>query len=91
MEIEWDEAKAEENLRRRGIDFDTAVDVLSDPRKIERLDKRFNYGEERIQVIGHAGGRILFVVYTLRSTRYRIISVRRANRHERAAYHALHG
>lgn len=91
MEIEWDDAKAAANLHRRGIDFVTAVEVLSDPHKIERLDQRFPYGEERIQVIGSAGGQILLVVYTLRSNRYRIISVRRANRHERAAYHALHG
>ena len=90
MEIEWDDEKAEANLRRRGIDFASALDVLADPRRFERVDNRLDYGEERIQVIGCAGGQILFVVYTKRANRFRIISVRRASRDERTAYYTLH-
>ena len=89
MEYEWDAAKAAENRYRHGIDFVDAIPALEDPNRLEEIDTRLEYGEERIQVIGAAIGNVLFVVTTLRGdTICRIISARRATRHEQDRYYA---
>jgi uncharacterized DUF497 family protein len=52
-------------------------------------DTRFEYGEERIQVIGMARGDVLFVIVTPRNEDIRrIISARKATRHEQDRYYA---
>lgn len=89
MVYEWDAAKAAENRRRHGIDLTDSIAALEDPNRIEELDGRFEYGEERIRIIGMAVGNVLFVVVTLRDERTcRIISARRATRHEQDRYYA---
>ena len=86
MRYEWDNGKAAENLRKHGVDFTDAVAALEDR---NRIDTRFEYGEERVQVIGMAGGDVLFVIVTLRDEdRCRIISARKATRHEQDRYYA---
>lgn len=62
MEYEWDEVKAAANLAKHGISFTAAARALEDPRKIEILDDRFDYGEERIQSLCMDRGEVLFVV-----------------------------
>jgi uncharacterized protein len=89
MEYEWDAVKAAENLRRHGIDFIDSIAAVEDPNRLEVIDARLDYGEERIQVIGMAAGTVLFVVTTLRTERIcRIISARRATRYEQDRYYA---
>ncbi len=86
MRYEWDNGKAAENLRKHGVDFTDAVAALEDR---NRIDTRFEYGEERVQVIGMAGGDVLFVIVTLRDEdRCKIISARKATRHEQDRYYA---
>ena len=87
--FEWDENKARHNLRKHGVGFAAALAVFEDPRRIERVDHRREYGEDRIQVIGVSAGRVLFVVYTRRGDVIRLISARRANRDERKAYETV--
>jgi uncharacterized DUF497 family protein len=88
VDYEWDSAKAAENRRRHGIDFADAIVAIEDPNRLEEIDVRFEYGEERIRVIGMAVGNILFVVTTQRGDRIcRIISARRATRHEQDRYY----
>ncbi|MGK7942774.1 MAG: BrnT family toxin [Crocosphaera sp.] len=86
MEIEWDSNKATSNLIKHNIDFEDAKNIFLDPNRLEREDKR-DYGEIRIQVIGIVNEVVLFVVYTKRGNRYRIISARRANKNERRQYY----
>ena len=87
MRYEWDNGKAAENLRKHGVDFTDAVAALEDRNRLEH--DRFEYGEERVQVIGMAGGDVLFVIVTLRDEdRCRIISARKATRHEQDRYYA---
>ena len=86
MEIEWDNNKAASNLIKHKIDFEDAKNIFLDPNRLEREDKR-DYNETRIQVIGIVNQVVLFVVYTKRNGRYRIISARRANKNERRQYY----
>ncbi|MGH7036891.1 MAG: BrnT family toxin [Terriglobia bacterium] len=89
MQYEWDDRKAASNLRDHGVDFRDAIAALEDPNRLEDIDARFVYGEERVQVIGMAEGRILFVVMAMRDEEVcRIISVRKADRHEQGRYYA---
>jgi uncharacterized DUF497 family protein len=90
MKFEWDLAKNAENLARHGIDFEDARRIFDGP-VLERVDDRFDYGEERIIAIGMVDGRELYVVYTMREKRCRIISARRVTRHEREAYYQALG
>lgn len=89
MRYEWDKFKAEANQRLHGVDFQDATDALEDPNRIEEADDRFDYEEDRDIVIGMSRGAVLFVVATSRdeNTR-RIISARKATKHEEDRYHA---
>ena len=87
MEFEWHDAKAEANLQAHGVSFDVAKTVFKDPFAIERMDDREDYGEARFVLIGMAeGNAVLFVAFTEREDRIRIISARRATQNEEADY-----
>jgi hypothetical protein len=87
LEFEWHDAKAEANLQAHGVGFDLAKAVFKDPFAVERLDDREDYGEERFVIIGMAEGNVvLFVAYTEREDRIRIISARRATLNEQNDY-----
>ncbi len=87
VEFEWHDAKAEANLRDHGVSFDLAKTVFRDPFAIERLDDREDYDEERFVIIGMAEGHdLLFVAYTQRKERIRMISARRATQREQDDY-----
>ena len=89
MQYEWDEGKATDNIRKHGVGFLDAIAALEDPNRLEEIDTRFPYDEERIQVIGMARGRLLFGVATFRRERIcRIISARKATKHEQDRYYA---
>jgi uncharacterized protein len=85
MAYQWDREKACANLNKHGIDFADAVSVFLDDLAITVTDDRFE--EERFITIGmDALGRVLVVVYTWRGNEIRLISARKAMRHERTQY-----
>jgi uncharacterized protein len=87
VEYEWDEGKATANLAKHGISFTAAARALDDPQKIEILDDRFDYNEERIQSLCLHRGQVLFVVTVMQDeSTCRIISARKATRHEQEQY-----
>jgi uncharacterized DUF497 family protein len=88
VEFEWDDAKSDQNWRRRGFGFDYAAYVFDGP-TIEAADERHAYGELRIRAIGQVDQNILVVVYTDREQTRRIISARRANRKERQLWQSF--
>lgn len=87
MDFEWDTAKADSNLAKHGVDFPAAVDVFEDPRLLVIVDER--YEEPRYRCIGAVNGVVLSVAYTMRGDVCRVISARRASRHERKHYRPL--
>jgi uncharacterized DUF497 family protein len=84
--FEWDKPKAAENYAKHGVDFETACQVFRDPFAVERLDDREDYGEDRFVLIGIVEDVVLTVVYMERDGRFRLISARRATRHEQDEY-----
>jgi uncharacterized DUF497 family protein len=85
--FEWDDRKAAANRIRHGISFETARKAFKDRLAVDQPDDREEYGEERFTLIGMADGRLLFVAYTVRDDRIRIISVRGAEPYEHRIYH----
>ena len=86
-EFEWDESKAAENYLKHGITFADSTPVFADPFAIDREDHRLDYGEERFNITGMAGNRLLVITYTIRAGRVRIIAARGAEPNERRSYH----
>jgi uncharacterized protein len=86
-DFEWDEAKAVENYAKHGVSFEGARTVFKDAFAVEELDDREDYGEERFTIVGMSGNTLLYVAYALRGTRIRLISARRATRHEQDDYY----
>jgi hypothetical protein len=86
VEFEWDPAKAITNLRKHKVPFLRACEVFNVPGRVERPGASDEPDEERWIVIGCADGQILFVVYTQRSERIRLISARSATRIEERIY-----
>jgi uncharacterized protein len=85
--FEWDDDKAASNVRKHGVTFEMARDVFDDPFILEREDRAQDAGEDRYSVLGISEGRLLFVGFTHRGDRIRIISARLATTRERKSYH----
>lgn len=86
MKVRWDPKKAKINLRKHGISFSDAENVLYDPIALT-IEEHDVSGEERFVTLGaDPFGRVLVVVYTYRSEEIRIISARKAARKERIDY-----
>ena len=86
MNFEWDEVKARENVNKHAVSFVLAQLVFADEFRIEELDNLVSYGEERWKVVGLAKSTLYTVIYTQRGDSFRIISARKATRHEQQDY-----
>lgn len=84
----WDEAKRLANLRKHGLDFAAAAEVLESRFRMDVTEWR--QGECRVLSVSYALGflAVLTVVHTERDGRARVISFRRASREERETYDA---
>ena len=86
MHFEWDEDKNQLNLKKHGIDFETAILVFNDMQRIEIFDLEHSVEEDRYNTIGMVND-VLFVVYTERKDNIRLISARLATKTERSIYY----
>lgn len=86
-EFEWDAAKARSNLAKHRVGFEAARLVFDDVFAVERMNVGTGAVEIRYIITGMANGILLTVVYTERGTRTRIISARKATKHEQADYY----
>jgi hypothetical protein len=91
----WSEAKNRTNKRDHGLSFATAQLVFDDPLAVSRYDPHPD--GDRWQTLGLAGAVVLFVVHTWPNRDVetgeeigRIISARKATRHERRGYEEGH-
>ena len=88
MEIEFDPDKARSNLRKHGVSFAHAEEVLFDPQALT-IEDPDAIAEPRYITLGmDTLGRVLIVVHTPRGDRVRIISARKASPGEQERYHA---
>jgi len=95
IRFEWDTQKNATNRKKHGIDFETATLIFDDPFCVTFIERESG-GEERWHAIGSLEGIIIIVVvHTYRDDCsdevIRIISARRATRHERKLYGKANG
>jgi uncharacterized DUF497 family protein len=87
MEFEWDPNKSELNRKKHGVSFHEAATVFGDPLAITFPDPDHSSGEHRFLTFGHSKmNHLLVVVHAEQHGKTRIISARRATRHERTIY-----
>ena len=87
LEFEWDREKAEANRATHGIDFEEALTIFRDPLAQIFDDEEHSEDEPREIIIGHSvKQRLILVCFTVRGTRIRIISARKATPLERKDY-----
>ena len=82
MNFEWDETKRIVNLEKHKVDFPAATLIFQN-QFASRPDSRRDYGEARKIALGQSGDLVLVVVYVERGNTIRVISARKAGRHER--------
>lgn len=87
LRFEWDQHKADSNLKKHGGSFQEATSVFADALSISIPDPDHSASEERFLDLGLSHrNRLLVVSYTEHGEIIRIISARRASRSERKDY-----
>lgn len=79
--FEWDENKSRKCLDERGFDFSIVYDFDFTTAVIVE-DTRFDYGETRYRAFNLIGDIAYSVVFTVRASGVRIISIRKAHKKE---------
>ena len=87
MVLTWDESKRRLNLKKHGIDFRDA-DAIFDAPTVTAEDTRLPYGEPRWITLGMLSGIVVSMTYSERKDDIRIISIRKALKHETHFYHS---
>jgi hypothetical protein len=83
----WSLEKATANHRKHGVSFEEALTVFGDPLARIHDDPTHSKTEDREIIVGHSKrGRLLMVSFCERRGAVRLISARRATRHEREDY-----
>lgn len=87
FKFEWDDQKAATNLLKHGVSFDEAVSVFGDAMALTFSDTDHSDMEDRSRTYGISNkARLLVVIHTERRNGLRIISARKATRHEKGIY-----
>jgi len=81
----WDEAKRQANIAKHGYDF-AGVESIWDQPVVSWDDEREYYGEQRINLLGWLHGQVMFLTYTDDGDHFRVISLRKADKHETGRY-----
>jgi len=82
MKYEFGPEKLAINVGKHGVWFSLAEGETA----LMRCDSRHSYGETRFEATGLIGSRLYVLVFTLRETAVRIISLRKANTREIKRY-----
>ena len=85
--FEWDEGNKNKNFIKHKVTDEECEEVFFDSKKKTAKDIFHSNKEERNIIIGKTKlGRYLFLVFTTRENKIRIISARDVNRKERSLY-----
>ena len=91
MKFEWDEKKNLLNVKKHKLNFVDALPAFFDPLRKEYYDdKHSNLEEERLMLAGFAENSVLLISFTdpdADAETVRIISARRADKHEEQKYY----
>ena len=85
MRFVYDPYKLASNVCKHLVWFDIAKDFEWESARIT-VDNRNHYAETRFEAIGYIGNRLYVMVFCLRETTLRLISLRKANLREIKRY-----
>ncbi len=86
MHYSFGPAKRASNLKKHGLDLADAPQVIESGQTVTFEDRRFDYGEERFVTPGALYDALVAIVTSECEDRIRIISMRKADRHEQSIY-----
>ena len=86
MRYSFDPEKQKSNLKKHGFDLADAPAVIESGETVTFEDRRFAYGEERFVTLGPLDGLLVMIVTAETENHIRIISMRKADRHEQSIY-----
>jgi uncharacterized DUF497 family protein len=82
----FDPTKRAANLKKHGFDLADARQVIESGQTVTFEDRRFDYGEGRFVTLGPLGDLLVVIVTAETDEHIRVISMRKADRHEQAIY-----
>ena len=86
MRYSFDPAKQASNLKKHGFDLADAPRVIESGQTVTFEDRRFDYSEERFVTLGPLHDMLVVLVTAETDDDIRIISMRKADRHEQGIY-----
>jgi uncharacterized protein len=88
MRYTHDPKKRTANLRKHGFDFADAPQVIESDATVTFEDRRFDYDEHRFITLGMLRGEVVVIATAETDEEIRVISMRKAERHEEKIYYA---
>lgn len=86
-EFDWDGGNAEKNWQRHRVSQSECEEIFFNRPLVVADDELHSEDEPRLYALGQTdGGRLLFVAYTVRGEKVRVISARDMTRRERKVY-----
>ncbi len=82
----WRSIAGDSPSKKHGLDLADAAKVIESGQTVTFEDRRFDYGEERFVTLGPLDGALVVVVTAETENHIRVISMRKANRHEQGIY-----
>lgn len=87
LRFEWNNQKAQFNVKKHRVSFDEAATVFYDPLYLEDYDEAHSDQEDQFKIMGmSSNGRLLVITYIQRVDKIRIISSRLVIKNERRIY-----
>jgi uncharacterized DUF497 family protein len=85
MRFTWSETKRKLNIEKHGFDLADAPQVFDGP-TFTYEDDRLDYSEQRFVTLGFLAGLVVSIVHTESPRLIRVISLRKATKHEQAIF-----
>lgn len=87
VSFDWDEGNKQKNWDKHKVDYRECEEVFSNEPLLLQEDTKHSLQEKRYYALGRSdAGRTLFLVFTIRDNKIRVISCRDQHRKERKIY-----
>ncbi|MEW6039997.1 MAG: BrnT family toxin [Elusimicrobiota bacterium] len=87
-EFEWDKYNRDKIKEKHNVDSEECEEVFFNLPLLSVVDVKHSRVENRYYILGKTNAeRILFIVFTIRNKKVRVITARDANKKEKEKYH----
>jgi uncharacterized protein len=85
--FDWDEGNRQKNWEKHQVDFRECEEVFFNQPLLISEDIKHSFKEKRYHVLGRSDtNRMIFLVFTIRNNKIRVISARDQSKKERIVY-----